>query len=80
MPDAFAQFYADVNAEWPAFRQTAEEALQQERRWRFSLGFFPESALQHAMRRALTQCLQWSHKKRDLWYFRCNLITVPGIA
>lgn len=58
MTDAFSRFYADVNAEWPPFRQTADESLAQERRWRFALGHYPSDALDHAMRRALAQCKQ----------------------
>lgn len=53
MADAFTRFYAAVNAEWPVFKQTPEEAALQERRWRFALQDYSTEALQHAMGVAL---------------------------
>lgn len=55
----FERFYLAVNAEWPMFNQTEEEARDQERRWRFVLGSYDAPALHHAMKRALE-----SSKKR----------------
>lgn len=52
-PDTFARFYASVNAEWPQFGMTAEDAHAQEKRWRSVLGTFSDAALGHAFKQAL---------------------------
>lgn len=53
MLDHFDRFYAAVNAEWPVFNQTEEEAAQQARRWRFAFQSFSPEALGHALTKAL---------------------------